>query len=63
MTAAVTARQRGLDVLIVEKEPRFGGILPKREMALSMREISAVKPGSQVCAIRSSVLARCRAWS
>ena len=25
MAAAVTARHRGLDVLIVEKEPRFGG--------------------------------------
>lgn len=25
MSAAITARYRGLDVLIVEKEPRFGG--------------------------------------
>ena len=25
MSAAITARSRGLDVLIVEKEPRFGG--------------------------------------
>jgi succinate dehydrogenase/fumarate reductase flavoprotein subunit len=25
MAAAITARSRGLDVLIVEKEPRFGG--------------------------------------
>ena len=38
-----------------------GWILSKREVALSKREISAVRRGPS-CAIRSSALARCRAW-
>ena len=45
MAAAITAASAGLKVLIIEKEPRFGGSTACRRLALDTRHRAGARAG------------------